>query len=584
MNQKPIYTKPYEVDGNKLFKTVASGQSTKKILLCNFLPYLTAEKIYDNGAEQNRYFEVEAIAETGEILPKVLLSVSQFEGMNWITENWGSRCNIEAGRSTKEQIRHAIQTTAERITPQIIYTHSGWRKIGGELKFLLKGMDNSCEIFDETLQNYFFPCEIKPEKICSSFELLNSELAPKNILFPMLAFQFLAPLTHLLNLADITPKTVLSLVGRTGSKKSSLTAIFLSHFGNFTLSTLPLTFRDTGNSIVERLFFTKDLPTVIDDFHPTSSGYEEASMLKTFQLIMRAFGDNTGRASLNQNREIRPAKTPRGVGIITAEESPKISESGLARCLEIEISPQDVDMNLLSEWQEKARNSDLGMSMKSYVFWLENQLDSEEKINNFAEEIKILFELFREDLRNKLLQSGTKFHDRIPDSCAFLLVGFEYFLQFISAKNISKSVEKYSTEMFEIVLELAKKQNKFTISKAEFFVQNLAEMIENEVVIIPKKEDFNFGIADCIGFQDEEKFYLNMTSTIKSMRKFCADLGEELPSDARKILKCLDEENFLVQSGSGEKTQSIKIAGNKNIRVAVFEKNRVGNFANSLSC
>ncbi len=355
--KKPNYKTPYEVRENCLFKWVTSGKTVKDILLCNFQPYIIAEKVYDDGKEQTRYFEVGAVFEDGTDLTPITLSVTEFETMNWVTQKWGAKCNIEAGRAIKEHIRHAIQSTGLELQPQIIYSHSGFREIDGKLKYLLNGMEIACENNDITLKNYFFPKEIYEERIKSSYELLKSELAPKEILYPLIAFMYLAPLTQILKNVNYPPKSVLMLVGRTGAKKSSLTALMLSHFGNFTHSTLPLTFRDTGNSIIERLFTLKDLPVVIDDFHPTNAGYEETSMLKTMQLIMRAFGDGTARASLNQKREFKEAKPPRGIGLITAEYSPNISESGVARSIEIDIKPNDVNMNLLTEWQANAEKS-----------------------------------------------------------------------------------------------------------------------------------------------------------------------------------------------------------------------------------
>ena len=121
---KPSYKMPYEVHGNCLFKWVASGKTSKEILLCNFLPYLLSEKVYDNGVEQKRYFEIGAVHEDGKHLPPILLQVAEFESMNWITSNWGSKCNVEAGRAIKEHIRHAIQSTAEDVKPETIYSHS----------------------------------------------------------------------------------------------------------------------------------------------------------------------------------------------------------------------------------------------------------------------------------------------------------------------------------------------------------------------------------------------------------------------------------------------------------------------------
>ncbi len=569
---------PYEVRGNCLFKWVASGKSAKDILLCNFLPYLISEKVYDDGNEQKRYFEVGAVFEDGSELTPLTLSVAEFEAMNWVTTKWGAKCNIEAGRATKDHIRHAIQSTGLEIVPQIIYSHSGFREINHKLKFLLSGMETSCETNDSTLKNYYFPNEIVESKISSSYELLKSGLAPNKIIFPLTAFMYLAPLTHLLRKANYPPKSVLMLIGRTGAKKSSLSALMLSHFGNFTHSTLPLTFRDTGNSIIERLFTLKDLPVVIDDFHPTNGGYEESAMLKTMQLIMRAFGDGTARASLNQKRELKEAKPPRGIGLITAEYPPNISESGIARSVAVNISPTDIDIDKLTEWQLKAEQEYLSTSMKSYILWLESQLNTSEKQEKFVSELKILFEVFREMVRDRLKQANISFHDRTPEGVTFLLVAFEYFTNFLCDKNIIDYSENknLSEEMFEICIELCTNQSESlkTVSISEKFIENILLMIENEDVFIIPKESFNCVQNGCTGFYDEDFFYLNMTATIKSLRKFCLEQGEPMPPSVNILLKHLDEDGILILNSTNGRTHSIKLSNGKNIRVAKLKREK----------
>lgn len=577
--KQPNYEMPYEVRCGCLFKWVASGKTSKDILLCNFLPYLIAEKIYDNGLEQERFFEVGAIHESGVVLPPLTLSVAEFESMNWITEKWGSRCNTEAGRNIKEHIRHAIQTTAKNVVPQIIYSHSGFREIDGKLKYLLNGMEIGCECRDATLKNYGFPSVTDENNISASVELLKSALAPKKIMYPMLAFQYLAPLCHLMNMAGYMPKTVLALVGRTGSKKSTLSALMLSHFGNFTHDTLPLTFRDTGNSIVARLFASKDLPTVIDDFHPTNGGYEESSMLKTFQLIMRAFGDGTGRASLNQKRELKEANPPRGIGMITAEYSPNISESGLARCLEISISPNDIVMEVLSCWQQLAKEGALATSMKEYILWLEMQLDDEEKIQMFLKSLEQQFENLRENLRKELKSKNIKFHDRTPEACAYLLTGFYYFCDFCMAKDLileSENIEMRK-DIYEIMIEVAEKQSKLieSISASEHFILTVVNMISAEMVLVPSKENYIDLQNDSVGYQDDDFYYLNMTRTLKAVRKFCLEQGEMLPLKHLQLLNQLDEDGFVIPSKQGKPTQTVRVSTVKTVRVAVISKEKV---------
>ncbi len=66
----------------------------------------------------------------------------------------------------------------------------------------------------------------------------------------------------------------LNLYGRTGSMKSTLARLILSHFDNFNNTDLPMSFRDTANSIVRKAFLLKDTLTVIDDF-TNIAGFED---------------------------------------------------------------------------------------------------------------------------------------------------------------------------------------------------------------------------------------------------------------------------------------------------------------------
>ena len=80
--------------------------------------------------------------------------------------------------------------------------------------------------------------------IATVLALLRSEVAPPEILYALTAFTFLSPLNSFLKRVGCEPKFVLFLVGKTGSRKSTLAALFLSFFGRFTGAELPLSFQD----------------------------------------------------------------------------------------------------------------------------------------------------------------------------------------------------------------------------------------------------------------------------------------------------------------------------------------------------
>ena len=93
-------------------------------------------------------------------------------------------------------------------------------------------------------------------------------IATKAIVWTLIALVFLTPLNEFLNQVLYMPKFVLYLIGRTGTRKSTLAALFLSFFGRFSGTDLPLSFSDTLNSILSSIYTLKDVLTCIDDFHP----------------------------------------------------------------------------------------------------------------------------------------------------------------------------------------------------------------------------------------------------------------------------------------------------------------------------
>lgn len=194
---------------------------------------------------------------------------------------------------------------------------------------------------------------------------------------------------HFLRLAGCEPKFVLFLVGKTGSRKSMLAALFLSFFGMFNGANLPLSFRDTANSVLRHTFILKDVLTCVDDFHPTGQK-ETTSMNAMAQAIMRAYGDRTGRGRLRADASPMESLPPQGNTIIAAEFPPDIGESGTARYFALELMEGDVDLEVLTAFQKQAEDGTLQRCMYGYLEWLkETYLWN---VDGFLSDLKTQFE------------------------------------------------------------------------------------------------------------------------------------------------------------------------------------------------
>ena len=75
--------------------------------------------------------------------------------------------------------------------------------------------------------------------------------------------------------------------GFTGCMKSTLAALFLGHFGDFTRTTLPGAWSSTVNHLEHRAFVLKDSIFVVDDYAPTALDRPCGSYLLFAQRVRR---------------------------------------------------------------------------------------------------------------------------------------------------------------------------------------------------------------------------------------------------------------------------------------------------------
>ena len=244
-----IYPPPYKVVNGGLCVECMTNQGKYDKKLCNFLPRLSAEITVDDGLTETKRLRIVGEHAGGYALPEIEIAGSEFTAFNWLLEHWGVDCNLEPGSGVREHIRYAIQSTAPRAERMSIYAVTGWKKISGGWRYLMPGDETVSVQLPGKLKRYEMKAGYTPADISTAFCLLEMPSAPKEIIYPLLAFTFLSPLNEFLHRANCEPKFVLFLLGKTGTRKSTLAALFLSFFGSFTASDLPLSFRDTANSI-----------------------------------------------------------------------------------------------------------------------------------------------------------------------------------------------------------------------------------------------------------------------------------------------------------------------------------------------
>ncbi len=281
------YPLPYKVVDGCLCQETTKRNKPMTEKLCNFTAYIVNEVLFDDGVGTSRTMQIGGVHASGRKLPENEVTASEVKKMDWVLERWGADCIIEPVPRAAERICAAIQSTATFENTKDVYYKTGWKNIDGKWDYLLPGEGKHDVRLFGKLRRYEMAKDWSKSDLQTVWLMMKDKLiATKAIVWTLIALVFLTPLNEFLNQVLYMPKFVLYLIGRTGTRKSTLAALFLSFFGRFKSSDLPLSFRDTANSIMYNAFSLKDVLTCIDDFHP-SSRKEANKLTETAQLIMR---------------------------------------------------------------------------------------------------------------------------------------------------------------------------------------------------------------------------------------------------------------------------------------------------------
>ena len=577
-NLNLMYGERYRADKGCLQRRVFSRGKPQWEQLCNFAPRITREITQDDGVETNTRIALAGLHESGRELPEIEIDAAELAAFNWLPNLWGMDCILEVGKGTKEHVRYAVQTTARHAERQTVYTVTGWRKIDGRWVFLLPGNEEYTVSLSNKMHGYGMAEEASGLDLAILTRLLTAGPVTEIILFPLLALVFLSPLNHFLKLANCEPKFVLFLIGRTGTRKSTLAALMLSFFGSFTATDLPMSFQDTANSIAYNSFALKDVLTCIDDFHPATR-YEEQKQTATAQTILRVYGDRAAKGRLRSDCSPMEARPPQGNAIVTAEFPPDIGESGTARYLALELKPQDVDLEVLSYFQNQAAEGVLARCMRSYLEWLKNSyLQKPDAPGGRLLLLKDNFRRYREAFR----RSKIPCHGRVAETVAWLQIGMDYLLMFLTEANAMDPMEasKLKDRFRDLLYELARTQAASIAEDrpAARFLRKLLGMLEaGQVCVLPKDEDVDYQPPNWIGYQDKDCWYLFTDPVHKAVREQCERQGESFTISSKELLKALAEENCL-DCSPGLNTKKIRVGG-RSKRVVCIYKDRAREIA-----
>mgnify|MGYP004600781259 FL=1 len=527
--------------------------------ICDFVAIPHSEIMQYDGVNRNMAFEVDAWTQDGRQLPRTRVKASDFSGMSWVTSAWGLQANVMPGNSAKDHARYAIAAVGKMTAAHITeYSHTGWRKIAGKWCYLYHGgavgADGVRVNLDGGLSGYRLDGAgavgfdgISAEAAAAASWGIRNVIAP-HVAIPLLGTIYLAPLWEFLNQTNVKPSYGLYLAGGTGSRKSTSAALALSHFGNFTSKTLPASFHDTGNTIRRRAFILKDMPFVVDDFHPTGSQQEKRQLKEIAQSLSRMAGDGAERGRMRPDGTLQPATPPRCVTIITGEDIPDVGESGLARYYMVSIQPNDVPISAeLTAAQEMARNGYMQRAMLGYIEWLRTQAD---------ELPETLHKRFL-DMRTWATEKAKDQHARAPETIAHILTG--YYMMLLYFRHVGLLDQDACTaaiaEAMATLTATSKEQARIIKEDkpVNIFLDSVAELLASKEVFVTDisasateggKSSAAVG-RELVGCRDESYYYLIPRIIYKCVQELCVKQGSTFPISLRSLYRDLRTADIL---------------------------------------
>jgi hypothetical protein len=545
--------------------------------LCNFLAWPIRDILKDNGLTTERFIEFQGLLQGGPSLKPFKVSGKNFLEMKWLIEAWGIRPAIEP--KLEQYVRHALQLMAQAGIPEsTIFTHLGWRKIGNSWAFLHAGGAIGSDLVEveisDRLRKYALPEETGDIKEALGASLSLLELGPPGIMYPLYALVWLTPLCEPLRQAGIEPSYVTYLWGTTGSFKSTLIALMLSHYGSFEPKGLPANFRDSPKSIEEMAFQAKDTLLVVDDLYPAKDPRERAKLEGVLEYLTRNQGDRQGRGRLKSTIALMSGHPPRGLALCSGETMP-LSGSSLARNLVLHLLKEDIKPEKLT--QAQAQKSLLSQAMRGYLEYLVPQLDT------LPSQLPEDFEHLREQAKQAANKTRTR-HRRLDETVAFLFLGLQLFLNYAVAQEAltQEKAVKLLQEAWEafnqVADELAQVAEREEPTKR--FFEALLELQTQGRVYFATMEDVTPDRAERIpgaqkigwGPDDKGVYYLLYGPAWEQVVKYLRTQEEGLSLSKNSLLDSMEQKGLLDRSQGDRRSIVKKIAGTQVRVLPLLEK------------
>lgn len=554
--------------------------------LCNFDAVINEHRIITDGQTTRQEYTISG-AVAGVAFEPFTIPQSDFAGLGWVGQ-MGPEAIITAGSSIPGKLRQAIQERSVRlgIEREEIHAHSGWIERGGEHIYLSTsggiGPDGlrpgvAVELPGKLAHlNLPAPPTEAQLKAEAPLWLMLWELAPERIMAPLLAAVARAILAPFLPI-----ESSIQLEGRTGTRKSELTARMQQFFGPaFDRLTLPGSWFSTANSIMLLLHTAKDAIAVIDDHVVDGSRTEQDKQRAVQNRVFSSVGNHADRGRLDGNMQQRPEYVPRGL-VLSSGEDQSYRQSSTARTLLIEVRAGDVRLDVLTKAQAAGEEGAFARLTAGFVQAVARNWDATGRA--YRERYRQYQERYRANLTA---------HARTPDSAAALIAALDVwcdFLQHAGAidQDTKADLLKRAGRGF-LELGMAQAAALAAVDPLNQFVELTRSALGSGAAHLALVSDGGVPTADnpiacgyrikiihtrdhdepdyqpqgvCIGWIDERGIFLNPDAALATAQTIGAKTGQSIPWQPKTLCKRLAERGWIVSNENGRNTIRTDIAG-----------------------
>ena len=558
---------PYRLTPTGICWLKPTRDGDTEVQLSNFGARIVRDLVFDDAFEKRRLFELEVTLAGAP--QRVRLPASDFPAMQWPSELLGSRAVVTAGFGFRDRLREAIQRLSGSPPEETIYGHIGWRQVGGDWFYLhaggaigREGATNGVELqLPAELARYQLPAppdgERLAEAVDASLRLLT--LGPARVILPL----YLAVWRAVLGPSDFS----LYLAGPSGVGKTELAALAQQHWGApLNSRALPSQWQSTTNSLEHIGSVARDAVLVTDDFAPGDGGRDAAALYQAAARVLRAQGNQTGRQRLTRDGQLAPTRFPGCLRIATGEDLPR-GGSILARTLVLELGPGELDLRLLTPFQQDAEDGPYAAALAGYLRWLAGG-----------------FGRHRQDFRRRVRQRREELHEasrhgRIADIRAQLEVSYDLFLSFVSETGTRSSAEctALADQARSVFDELASQQaahvaqleptTRYVELLKEALASGSAHLVDREGR--PPAQPAAWGWrrggrtewrpnGRCVGYLDAEDLYLLPQAAYDVAHELLRADGDTLGVNERQLRRRLFERGLLKSMSEGRATYAVQ--------------------------